>query len=79
MRDIDDCIPAGAFLEAAAMQALEAGQIPMMDLLAATDAYWNSLLDEIHRRDQKIADLERCLKLATDMVVCMQDVRGAGK
>ena len=66
-------------MEAAAVQALQAGQIPTQDLLAATDAHWNHLLEEIYRRDQKIADLERCLKLATDMIGCLQNVREAGR
>jgi hypothetical protein len=59
-----------------AMQALVAGQIPAGDLYREILADRDRLLNEIRARDQKIADMERCLTLATDMIEAMQKVRG---
>ncbi len=60
---------------AAAMRALEAGQIPASDLYREILADRDRLLNEIRARDQKISDMERCLGLATDMIDCLQKVR----
>jgi phage shock protein A len=61
---------------AAAVQALEAGAIPPEDLYREVLADRDRLLEEIRARDQKIAELERCIALGADMVICLTRVRG---
>lgn len=56
------------------MEALESGTIPSADLYREVLSDRDRLLEEIAARNLKIADLERCLDLAADMVQCMQKV-----
>lgn len=46
-----------------AMQALQAGQIPAAGLYREVLADRDRLLEEIRKRDEKIAELERCIAL----------------
>jgi flagellar biosynthesis/type III secretory pathway chaperone len=61
-----------------AMQALVAGQIPASDLCREVLADRDRLLEEIHIRDQKIAELKRCIALGADMVICLTRATEAG-
>lgn len=64
---------------ASAMGALEAGQIPASVLARDILADRDRLLEEVRRRDQKIANLERCLSLSAQMIDCLQKFQEADR
>lgn len=59
----------------AAMQALQIGNIPAANLYKELLADRNRLIEEIAKRDAKIAEYERGLGLAADMIMCLTGIR----
>lgn len=60
----------------AAMQALQTGNIPAADLCKELLADRDRLIEEIAKRDAKIAEYERGLCLAADMIMCISQAKG---
>lgn len=60
----------------AAMQALQTGNIPAVDLYKELLADRGRLLEEIAKRDAKIAEYERGFCLAADMIICIAHAKG---
>ena len=59
-----------------AMKALQTGNIPVSDLYKDILTDRDRLLEEIAKRDRKIAEYERGLCLAADMIMCISQVKG---
>ena len=59
----------------AALDALQAGQVPAGDLCRELLADRDRLLEEIATRDAIIVEKDRALKLAADMIECLTHIR----
>ena len=59
----------------AAIRALEARQLPPAAMCSELLADRERLIEEIAKRDAKIAEYERCLGAAADMVMCLTNIR----
>lgn len=60
----------------AAMQALQNGSIPAANLYKDLLDDRDRLLEEIAKRDRKIAEYERGFCLAADMITCIAQAKG---
>ena len=60
----------------AALLALEARQLPPAAMCSELLADRERLIEEIAKRDAKIAEYERGLCLAADMITCIAQAKG---